>query len=660
MENNTVNGYTMLYKLERKENVVVWYGENSIGKPAIIKEYAPFRPNWDRLLNRYKDIAKLNHPNIGKFYDFEFIGWEFDNRTLYTIEEYLEGDYLNNLIRHGVSFAPNQICTWWNQLVSALNYIHQQGILHCNIIPSSICITKGGDAVLTDFGIEYYMLPSDPESPCSSLGNPYSSPEQVTGSKHIDYRSDVYSLAVIFAHLLSDKAPYPSDLSVYSLQKSIVEEPLDLSGIPLEWRDFLSPYLAKQPEARPQLMEYCTADTADTKISEPKAATKQETTSELKAKAAPKTTDETLKDVGTKIDNKSAGKENPSGNKVPEPDYKKPDKKVDGKENKSPVSKGLLIGIFAGVLLLLGVVLMVVNQLERKETVARQLALLEYERDSLEKMQMYKDSLHREEENAKQKEIEKLRKAQKAAQSKRQNFIETTHGLNMKMVYVEGGEFLMGATSEQGSDAGSYEYPVRRVRLDSYYMSESEVTQGQWEKVMGTSIHQQADTGNTNGIGQNYPIDVSWVDAQAFCRKLSIITGRTYCLPTEAQWEYAARGGVKGGNDKTKYSGSWSLDAVAWYDSNSGNRTHIVKTKKPNELGLYDMSGNVWEWCSDKYGSYNANDLNNPMGASSGSYRVLRGGSWYHYASTCRVSYRYGNTPRDRDCYCGFRVVVLP
>jgi len=268
--------------------------------------------------------------------------------------------------------------------------------------------------------------------------------------------------------------------------------------------------------------------------------------------------------------------------------------------------------------------------------------------------------LHREEENAKQKEIEKLRKAQKAAQSKRQNFIETTHGLNMKMVYVEGGEFLMGATSEQGSDAGSYEYPVRRVRLDSYYMSESEVTQGQWEKVMGTSIHQQADTGNTNGIGQNYPIDVSWVDAQAFCRKLSIITGRTYCLPTEAQWEYAARGGVKGGNDKTKYSGSWSLDAVAWYDSNSGNRTHIVKTKKPNELGLYDMSGNVWEWCSDKYGSYNANELNNPTGASSGSFRVVRGGSWSIDASFCCVSYRDFDTPVIRNDSYGFRVVVLP
>jgi len=264
-----------------------------------------------------------------------------------------------------------------------------------------------------------------------SMGTPmYMSPEQVISSKHIDYRSDVYSLAVTFVHLLGGKAPYSSDMSVYSLHKSIVEEPLDLSGIPLEWRDFLSPYLAKQPEARPQLMEYCTADTADTKISEPKAATKQETTSELKAKAAPKTTDETLKDVGTKIDNKSAGKENPSGNKVPEPDYKKPDKKVDGKENKSPVSKGLLIGIFAGVLLLLGVVLMVVNQLERKETVARQLALLEYERDSLEKMQMYKDSLHREEENAKQKEIEKLRKAQKSASQQVRTTAQSQAGSN--------------------------------------------------------------------------------------------------------------------------------------------------------------------------------------------------------------------------------------
>jgi len=345
---------------------------------------------------------------------------------------------------------------------------------------------------------------------------------------------------------------------------------------------------------------------------------------------------------------------------------------------------------------------MVVNEFERRGKVARQLGLLEYDRHSLEKMQKYKESLHREEENAKRKEIEKLQKAQKSAsqqvrttaqsqagsngsqqarttaqsqtqsngsqqarttaQPNKQNFIETTHGLNMKMVYVEGGEFLMGATGEQGSDAGSDEYPVRRVRLDSYYIAECEVTQGQWEKVMGTSIRQQAySDARLHGVGKDYPMYcVSWEEAQAFCLELSRITGRTYCLPTEAQWEYAARGGVKSGNDKTKYSGSYSVDAVAWYASNSGSIAHIVKTKKPNELGLYDMSGNVWEWCSDWYGSYNANELNNPTGASSGSYRVLRGGSWADYASSCRVSDRNYSSPDYRSDNYGFRVVVLP
>lgn len=137
------------------------------------------------------------------------------------------------------------------------------------------------------------------------------------------------------------------------------------------------------------------------------------------------------------------------------------------------------------------------------------------------------------------------------------------------------------------------------------------------------------------------------------------MTGRTYCLPTEAQWEYAARGGKN--NDGSKYSGSWSIDAVAWYDGNSGSSTHPVKNKRANSLGLYDMSGNVWEWCADWYGSsYNVNDTNNPTGPSSGSNRVLRGGSWIYSAPYCRVSRRYSYSPGFRSYNFGFRVVVLP
>lgn len=243
-----------------------------------------------------------------------------------------------------------------------------------------------------------------------------------------------------------------------------------------------------------------------------------------------------------------------------------------------------------------------------------------------------------------------------------QDFVETALGLNMKMVYVQGGDFLMGATSEQGSDAENDEKTIRRVRLDSYYIGECEVTQAQWQKVMGTSIYQQASKAGVSAkaTGPDYPMYyVSWEEAQAFCRELSRLTGRTYCLPTEAQWEYAARGGNK--NDGTKYSGSWSIDAVAWYDGNSGANLHPVKNKRANALGLYDMSGNVWEWCTDWYSeSYNVNDTNNPTGASSGLGRVLRGGSWRYNARSCRVSYRFSFNPSSRFNGNGFRVVVLP
>ncbi len=233
-----------------------------------------------------------------------------------------------------------------------------------------------------------------------------------------------------------------------------------------------------------------------------------------------------------------------------------------------------------------------------------------------------------------------------------EDFIETVYGINMKMVYVEGGDFLMGGTSEQGGDIDNDEKAVRRVSVDSYYIGAFEVTQGQWEKVMGTNP-------SNFRKGADYPVErVSWEDAQAFCQELSRKTGKTYCLPTEAQWEYAARGGHK--NEGTKYSGSWSIDAVAWYSGNSGQSTHPVGTKRPNVLGLYDMSGNVWEWCSDWYGDYRTYDTRNPTGASSGTYRVTRGGSWSVNARDCRVSYRSSGTPDYRGSRIGFRVVLLP
>lgn len=247
------------------------------------------------------------------------------------------------------------------------------------------------------------------------------------------------------------------------------------------------------------------------------------------------------------------------------------------------------------------------------------------------------------------------------------DFVETTAGLNLKMVWVEGGKFLMGVTDLELSPHLKSE--IRYIGLDSYYIGECEITQAQWEKVMGTSIHQQADKAYSTyrnkwarpdcgfiGIGPDYPMYfISWEDAQAFCRELSRMTGRTYCLPTEAQWEYAARGGKKAGVDRLlfEYSGSRSIDAVAWYIGNSGSHAHPVKNKQANSLGLYDMSGNVQEWCSDwRY--------HNPTKPSSELHRVIRGGNWSCNAEYCSVACRYGLSPDSRYVVNGFRVVVLP
>ncbi|HIT16106.1 MAG TPA: formylglycine-generating enzyme family protein [Candidatus Avimuribaculum pullicola] len=200
-----------------------------------------------------------------------------------------------------------------------------------------------------------------------------------------------------------------------------------------------------------------------------------------------------------------------------------------------------------------------------------------------------------------------------------------------EMVYVEGGTFTMGATSGLGSS--SDEKPAHSVTLDGYYIGKYEVTQKLWKAVMGSNP--------SDFKGDNLPVEnVSWDDVQEFLRKLNAITGKNYRLPTEAEWEFAARGGNS--SRGYKYSGSDNIDDVAWYIYNSGSCTHAVGTKSPNELGIYDMSGNVEEWCLDWYGSYSSSPQRNPKGPNSGSDRVYRGGSWFYYDGSCLVSNRSG------------------
>ena len=230
------------------------------------------------------------------------------------------------------------------------------------------------------------------------------------------------------------------------------------------------------------------------------------------------------------------------------------------------------------------------------------------------------------------------------------------NGVKFTMVLVPGGTFTMGATSELAIDAyDDNEKPTHQVTLSSFSIGQTEVTQELWQAVMGNNP--------SYFKGPKRPVErVSWNDCQSFIRKLNGLTGQNFRLPTEAEWEYAARGGRNGG---TKYAGSDNLNDVAWYWKNSGykylngsdsvwnwkiirknySQTHDVATKRANALGIYDMLGNVWEWCQDWYGSYSSSSQTNPQGPSSGSFRVFRGGSWYNCARDCRVSSRTCFTP---------------
>ena len=229
----------------------------------------------------------------------------------------------------------------------------------------------------------------------------------------------------------------------------------------------------------------------------------------------------------------------------------------------------------------------------------------------------------------------------------------TANGVSFDMMMVKAGTFTMGATSEMKA-LNSDEKPTHQVTLtNDYYIGKTEVTQALWKAVMGNNP--------SYFKGDNLPVEnVSWDDCQKFISKLNSLTGQNFRLPTEAEWEFAARGGNN--SNHYQYSGSNELGDVAWYDDNSGDKTHVVATKQPNELELYDMSGNVREWCSDWYGHYSSSSLTNPTGPNSGSLRVLRGGGWDGYARCCRSSYRGYDTPGGApfsDGHLGLRLVLV-
>jgi formylglycine-generating enzyme required for sulfatase activity len=221
-----------------------------------------------------------------------------------------------------------------------------------------------------------------------------------------------------------------------------------------------------------------------------------------------------------------------------------------------------------------------------------------------------------------------------------------TNSTGMKFVYINPGSFTMGSIN-----GDSDEKPVHKVKISrGFYMQTTEVTQGQWKTIMGDN------PSHFKSCGDSCPVEsVSWDDAQNFIKKLNQKEGKTYRLPTEAEWEYACRAG-----SDSDYANGNSLDVIGWYYGNSGRTTHSAGQKKANNWGLYDMHGNVWEWCNDWYADYSVGQVTDPSGSVSGSLRVYRGGSWDSYASGCRSAVRGRLTPGYRFVHLGLRLARTP
>ena len=634
----------------------------SVGSREMVDKYRV------KFVKEAQIIAELDHPHIVPIYDvFE------ENGTAYYVMKYIDGGSLSSLVKKGETMPHDEVLKYVRQVAYALRYCHDRNVAHLDVKPGNILI-QDGSAVLIDFGISKHYNEDGDQTSSTPLGisKGYAPLEQYKrgGVSVFSPVTDIYSLGAVLYRLVTGQTPPDAD--------EVNEDGLPTfpSDVPQYIQAAIAAAMQPKKKDRPQSVDDLLA-----MLVEPVVADDESEETELNDDESEKT--EPAEDVTPKKD-ELAGKYT-SGNS----------RDGNGNNKKKIWIYGIAASLAVAVIAVVGVLVgqNISAKLEQAEADQTQYLMLISSADSLsraeatmpEAMALYDsaavyetqyagtrfsdlfgqnalsassrvrsqiDSIAKVRQQAEKERLERVRKEREEAERKRRetgysNGILKVNGAEYPMVYVSGGSFMMGSDD---SDAQSDERPVHRVTLSSYRIGKYEVTQELWEAVMGNNP--------SCFKGARRPVEnVSWDDCQTFIRKLNSMTGQTFKLPTEAQWEFAARGGNS--SNGYKYSGSNYIDNVAWHNGNSGSRTHDVGTKSPNELGIHDMSGNVDELCNDEYGYYSGKYVSDPSGPLTGSQlRTIRGGTWDYAAKSCRVSRRNISVYNYRSYNQGLRLCL--
>ena len=636
---------------------------------------------FDRYRHKFareaSNLAKLKHRGIVKVIEtFEA------NGTSYYAMEYCGGGSLDALIANRGGLPEGDALRYFGQIAEALSYMHSQRMLHLDLKPGNVMLRTDGEAVLIDFGLsKQFNDKGEPESSTTIGGGTpgYAPIEQAnyredSGGK-LPVTMDVYALGgTLYKMLTGERPPVASDVLI-----EFPEQPLRDHGV----SDNVIAAIRRAMEAKPHDRYQTVAAFAAALdcASEATEAADREDEPEVVL------VDDERQPVAeprpyTPASAPARAHQEQQQNEYPEPEQPRRKwlpwvvgvavaavafvavmllQRGDEPQPSIEVPEGLITAVASDTVSAdEQPVQQVAQQPQKPEPQRQQRPQRPVQQEPVEQPQPTRPEPQQPQRPVQQEPVEQPQPTRPEPQQPVQQPepepeptpepVRPQYNLpEIAMVYVSGGTFTMGATSEQGSDAYDSEKPAHSVTLSGYYIGKYEVTQELWKAVMGSNPSYYK--------GDNLPVEnVSWNDVQEFLRKLNVMTGKRYRLPTEAEWEFAARGGNS--SRGYKYSGSNSIGNVAWYRDNSGDRTHNVGTKSPNELGIYDMSGNVLEWCQDWYGSYSSSSQRNPKGSNSGSIRVDRGGSWGNGARACRVSFRGSSTPGDRGNYLGFRLAL--